>query len=207
MKHPTHSSTHEYARHHEMHVGRRRAHKLVHGKEYARGGHSDEAADRSLFKKMIHEHEQKVHGHKGKHRQDKFARGGRTKKHGDVNIAIVTPHRQGATPVPVPAGAPPPMPAGPPPGMGAGPPGMPPGLPPGGPPMGLRARGGRAYKHGGHVPGGAATKSNLKGWANYAKHGTHLATGGKVKMTAGAATGVGREEQAHSAKRRGHQHP
>src|SRR5579863_5485930 len=59
-------------------------------------------------------------GKKSKPRADKFSRGGRTKKKGDVNIAIMMPHggqRPGAGAPP----ARPPMPAGP---------------PPGGPPMG-----------------------------------------------------------------------
>ena len=61
---------HPYHGHREMHVGHRRAHKLVHGSEYKRGGaaHGDEAEDRALFKKMIHEHDAKVSGHKGKSR-------------------------------------------------------------------------------------------------------------------------------------------
>lgn len=99
-----------------------------------------------------------IHSGKSKHRLDKFARGGRAKRKGDVNVAIVMPHHGERTqPTPfgagiasAPAPAPRAMPGGPPmPPMGGGMPagaGAPPvpggaGLPPG---MGMGGGGGFA---------------------------------------------------------------
>jgi hypothetical protein len=68
--------------------------------------------------------------------------------------------------------------------------------PPGGMP-GMRARGGRT----GHIDG-ESTAADIKAWGKRASKNSY-ARGGKLKMTAGAATGVGREEQAAYMKRKG----
>jgi hypothetical protein len=74
----------------------------------------------------------------------------------------------------------------PPPRPGMPPPGLPPGMPPGGMPM--RARGGK-------VLGGDTTEGNLKKWSKHASANSYF--------RGGAATGVGREEKAEHAKRKG----
>ena len=148
---------HSHAHLREMHPGRKRAHEM--SKHFKRGGkvkHDDEKEDRALFKKMIHEHDTKVHGKKSGGRLDKYARGGRAKGkhkgHTNVNI-VVAPHGPhpavGAAPALPPAPPLPPGGGGP---MGGPPPGMMP--PPGGPPPMKRggkikfARGGKIGKHG-----------------------------------------------------------
>ena len=174
---------HPFASHSENKVAKRRAGGMVKG--FKRGGsvgHSDEAADRKLFKKMISEHDAKAPGRARGGRLDKFARGGKTKgKHGtQVNIAVVAPHGRHPADAGAPGGAAmappkPPMmpPPGPPPG---GPPmGGPPGLPPGGmPPPGMR-------------PPGMMNRGGKVG---------KFARGGKLGMTAGADTGPGRLQKA-----------
>jgi len=145
---------HPFAKHAEERAGKDRAKSFTKG--YKRGGkvHSDEAADKKLFGKMIKQHEKeemKVEGKASGGRLDKFARGGRAKHKGNntkINIVV-------APKGPHPAdGAAPPIPLGPPP-MGGGPlAGPPPGMPPmGGPkPPGMMARGGRL-----HMTAGAET--------------------------------------------------
>lgn len=160
------------AEHHDSKVA---GHKGA--KRYARGGkvHSDEAEDKKLIKKMMHEHD-----------AGKYARGGKVKP-AQTNIAIVMPgaNKPQGMPMPIPAGPPP----GPPPG---GPPPMPPpgaGGGPGMPPM--RARGGK-------VIDGESSKSDIKSWGKRAKSNSY-ARGGRLP-DAGAASGVGREEKAHMHK-------
>ena len=164
--------------------------------------HPDEKQDRALFHKMMAEHEHKSHGSKGHHRVDKRARGGgvKHKKHGDVNVNVVIPHRH-PMPMPAPMAGLPHPPVGAP--MGAPPPGgLPPGFPPvagGGPPgMPPMKRGGRAYKRGGYIEG-ESTAGNIAKWSNRAKKNSveHAARGGR--MTAGAMSGVGRLQKAHKA--------
>lgn len=160
MAHPMHQ--------HREHVKtRQRVHHILKGHKRGGSAHSDEAADKKLFHKLIAEHEKKEMKVEGKlkhtQRLDKYARGGKTKHKGThINIAVVAPHSKspdsGGAPSPtaMPPGLPPggggPLmrrpPVVPPPGMG-GPPGMPPGMPP-------------------------------------------MKRGGKVGMTAGAESGVGR---------------
>ena len=159
---------HPYHAHREHKASHARAKHILGHKHGGRTHHADAAADKKMIGAAIHKHETKMHGHKGHHRLDKFARGGKTKHHTQVNIAVVAPHK-GGSPSPG-AGAPPgagalppgPLPGGPPPG----------GLPPGGPPPGAgmppMKRGGRAYKH-----------------------------GGGIGMTAGADSGEGRLQKAH----------
>lgn len=188
---------HPYQAHKEVHPGRKRAHEM--SKHFKRGGraHSDEAEDKKLFNKLIAKHEgtEAVPGRKAGGRLDKYARGGKTKHGSQVNIAIVSPrgHQRDGAPAPggglpppgggLPPGGPPmpPKPPMPPPGgpMG-GPPGLPPGGPPGMPPPGMKPpgmmkRGGKVYKR-----------------------------GGKVGMTAGADSGVGRKEKARAYGLRPH---
>lgn len=155
-------------------------------KRFARGGkvHSDEAEDKKLIKKMISEHDKD---------KDGYARGGRTKP-SQTNIAIVLggqDKKPPAMPIPIPAGPPPGgAPGGPPPG---GPPMPPPGA--GGPPPGMpmRARGGKVQ--------GEATSANIGKWSKRAETNSY-ARGGRLP-SAGAATGVGREQKAslHKGKR------
>lgn len=159
----------------ETHAGRKRANEMAKG--FKRGGaaHGDEAADRKLFKRMIKEHDEKVPGRASGGRLDKFARGGKTKHGTQVNIAVVAPHgRQGAAPAP--GGILPPAGGGLPPKPPIAPPPPPPGagaMPPPGMMKPPMKTGGRAYKH-----------------------------GGKVHMTAGAFSGVGRLEKArHHGKK------
>lgn len=138
--------------------------------------HADEAEDRAMIAKAVHQHEKKDHpGTKethlkfrdggavpGKPRKEhlgraKHAKGGSVKGKGNhVNVIIAGGHpggMPGPTPGPVGGVAPPPMPMAPPrPPMGpmAGPP-VGAGVPGMGGPPGMRARGGRAYAKGGMV--------------------------------------------------------
>ena len=74
------------------------------------------------------------------------------------------------------------------------PPGGPPGMPPpGGMPGMPRARGGRTI-------GGEATKGNIEKWSARASKNSFARGGGLPK--AGAATGVGRLEEANMVKRK-----
>lgn len=171
MAHPFHS--------HREHSTRK--HRVKHVLGHKRGGaaHSDEAADRKLFKKMIAEHESKVEGHRGHKRMDKRARGGGTKHgkhHTQVNIAVVAPHR-GGPPSPPGLGAPaggggPPLP---PPGGPPKPPMLPPGgaMPPPPPGGGMMKRGGKAYKRGGGIgmtAGSESGEGRLQKARKYSKH-------------------------------------
>lgn len=161
---------HPYEAHRDKHTHERVAH-ITRG--YASGGavrgtgHSDEAADRRLVKKMLAEHERKEMEVEGKlrHRMDRAprrARGGKVKKHGKVNVNVVVAPQQHGAPSPglAPMAGPPPaaVPMRPP---MAGPPGMPPGGPPM-PPPGIRRNGGRAYGKGGAVKPGPAWNEGLK---------------------------------------------
>ena len=161
---------HSHAHLREVHAGRKRVHHILKGHKKGGRVHSDEKEDRKLITKMINEHEgaEKPEGKKSGGRLDKYARGGAAKKkHGNhVNIAII--NGKGQQDAPPALGAPPgglPMPPPKPP-MG-GPPGLPPGLPPGGPGM---------------APPGMKPPGMMK-------------RGGKVHMTAGADSGVGRKQK------------
>lgn len=159
--HPFHSQRgHKTARHRVKHIL----------KGHMRGGHAkheDVAEDKALIKKMIKEHEHKVHGMKKGGRLDKYARGGAAKKkHGtQVNIAVVAPHGRSPSSesaAPAPGGILPPPGGGlpmPPPGGAGLPPGLPPGMPPGmAPRPGMMNRGGTvkpAKMKKGHYTGGA----------------------------------------------------
>src|SRR5215475_11379551 len=73
---------HPYSRHSESAVGHRRAKFLTTGKQYARGGHTDEAEDKKLIKKEIKKYEAEekaVGGSVSSGRLDKRARGGKIK--------------------------------------------------------------------------------------------------------------------------------
>lgn len=150
----------------QHHVEHSRVARIAPGR--ASGGriNSDEAEDKALVKRMVHEHEKhmhkgeketalKAHGGKVKHRLDRVKRasGGRVGKgKTNVTINVLAGGDKGTAPVPLPAPvvATPPMPPRPPmmPPVAAG---APPGL---NPPMGappIRKDGGRAYAKGGKV--------------------------------------------------------
>lgn len=195
---------HSHHLHREHQVSHRRVDHILKGepegaKRHA-GGH---AFSKVTSKSAAEGHDSKVSGKKGVKR---FARGGKVKGHKghQTNIAIVVPHGgaggapgglPGGPMAAPPGGAAPPMPPRPmvPPPGGApgagGPPGMPPGMPPGAPPPGMpmRARGGRID--------GEDTKADNKKWSDRAKTNSYF--------KGGAVTGVGREEKAAHAKRRG----
>jgi hypothetical protein len=179
--------SHPYHEHREHPKGHSRVKHIM--KSGGIASHSDEAADKKLFSKLINEHEKKEMKVEGKVKHSRFARGGKVKHKKDghhTNIAIVVPQKGGANPpsdaMGPQAGAPP-LPPSP---MGA--PALPPGLPPGGPPgMPMRARGGK-------VIGGDASAENLKKWSQRASHNSY-ARGGRLP-TAGAMTGVGRLQKA-----------
>ncbi len=172
---------HPYASHSTGHA---KGGKLLSRCGYASGGHTsdpDAAADRRMIRSAVRQHE--THEHGGEYTPLKLAAGGAAKhkggKHGvKVNINVVQPSRAGLGGGPA-GGAPmmpPPRPMAPPmPPPGAG---MPPGLPPrppvmaGGPPgmgMGMPPRP--------PIPGAGFKR------------------GGGLGMTAGAASGEGREEK------------
>lgn len=147
MSHPHHE-------HRQHKVERERVKHITKG--YAHGGavHADEKADMKLIKHSVKKSALKAHGDKPKHRADKRARGGRTKKKGTtVNIINAPSHPQPGMPpmMPHPPMAPPP---GPPPAMppAAAPPMAPrPMAPPPGMPMrasGGRVKSGPTYKEG-----------------------------------------------------------
>lgn len=169
-----HGSSHSHHAHREHVASHKRVSHILKGHKKGGKVHSDEKEDRALFKKMIAQHEAgetKAEGKKSGGRLDKYARGGKTKgKHGNhVNIAIVNPGKDQAGAMPPPGGMPMPPPKPPmmpPPMPPGGPMGGPPGMPPGMKPPGMMKRGGRTY-----------------------------ARGGKVHMTAGADSGVGRKQK------------
>src|SRR5262245_60131928 len=76
---------HPMSGHKEMHVGHRRAKMLTTGKQYARGGHDDEAEDKKLIKKMLKKEEKTegkaAGGPVASGRLDKKARGGKIGKY------------------------------------------------------------------------------------------------------------------------------
>lgn len=142
---------HPYNKFRQSNVERSRVGEIT--KKYAKGGkvkHSDEAADRKLFHKMMRE--EHIEGDHAKARMDRPRRasGGKVSKKGTTVVNVITGGQQQPPQPPVvmppPAAmAPPPPPPGPPPGglppgagIGPGPGG--PMMPPPGPPM--RARGG-----------------------------------------------------------------
>jgi hypothetical protein len=182
---------HSHHHHREHQVGHRRVHQILKGEPSGAKHHSKSHAFSKVTSKTAAERHDDVHGHKAAKR---YARGGRTKGHKgqQTNIAIVMPHKGQGAPggLPMPPGAAG-LPGGAPP---IPPPGGPPGMPPGGPPPGMppmRARGGRTKEP---RIDGEATEGNLKGWAKRA--------GSNSYFRGGAATGVGREEKAHRAKRK-----
>lgn len=164
---------HSHHAHREHVVAKKRVHHILKGHKRGGAAHPDEAQDRKLFKKMLKEHDAKVHGKKSGGRLDKYARGGKTKgKHGNhVNIAIVAPHgagQQGAAPaapgvLPPPGGGlPPKPPMMPPPGAGG---------PPGGLPPGMMKRGGKVPMKAGAITGeGRKEKKKAYGLKPLPKH-------------------------------------
>jgi hypothetical protein len=170
-------------------------------------GHSDEAEDRMMVKKMVKKPALKLkdggvaEGDAPKPRADRLARGGKARgKHGkphtQVNVIVAGQHPK-PVPVPVPVGAnaapggaPMPMP---PPGAGPGGPPMP---PDGGPPMGLK-RGGRAKgsKPEKTEPFGSQ-REPIKGLPDgMFKKGGRTAKKFPVPMSAGSGGGKGRLEK------------
>jgi len=158
-------------------------------KRGGRAKHADAAQDKALFQSMMAGagDDSSPSGQARGGRLDKFARGGRArgkgkdKAHNQINV-VIAPHkkdRDGGGGLP--AGA---MPPGPPPMPPPGPPmgGMPPpGGPPGGLPPGLAGLGGGGPRPPMGPPG--PPRPGMK-------------RGGKVPMTGGAETGVGRKEKA-----------
>lgn len=142
---------HSHHAHRAHHVSKSRAKHILGHKRG--GGVGSEAHGKAIAKKMgrlAHEMERheaaEMHGHKGKGRLDKRARGGgvKGKHHTQVNV-IVAPHKGSPS-----------LGAGAPAGPGALPPAPPPGGPPMAPPPGAGGmppmkRGGRTYKRGGGV--------------------------------------------------------
>lgn len=146
----------------------------------------------------------------GRKSLSRFARGGKVRPRGNVNVNILMPQSGGQDhpqPIPIPIPAPPPGPPG-----GGGPPMVP---PPGGPPMPppmMRARGGRIKKQ----TGGAADRAtNLEndtpstplstvpdemrrraGSNGNVAGKAGRASGGRIHMTAGAESGKGRLQKA-----------
>jgi hypothetical protein len=201
---------HSHHMHREHQVGHRRVHHILKDEPSGSKEHSTRHAFSKVTSKTGAEaHDAFVGGMKAPKR---YARGGRTKKGHQTNIAIVVPQHGAAGgptgPIPgpgapPPGGAPPmmakPPMAGPPPGAApGGPPGMP-GLPPGMPPPPMRKHGGRVHKAGGGSMAGESNKANLKSWAKEASKNSY-AKGGfvKAKMVdgAGALSGAGRLEKA-----------
>jgi hypothetical protein len=190
---------HPYHEHHEHKKSHSRVSNMLKGEHEGAMQHASSHA----FSRVTSKGEADAHEHKisGKKTIGRFARGGKVKGKGhQTNIAIVVPHHGAAGGGPA-GGPPPPMPpmGGPPPGMppGGPPPGMPPGgpggpppgMPPGMPPM--RARGGK-------VLSGIASADNLKSWAERASSHSYARGGGLP--TAGAATGVGRIQEANMVR-------
>jgi hypothetical protein len=186
---------HSHHMHREHQVSHRRVHHILkHEPEGAK-----EHSHRHAFSKVTSKTAAVHHGSKvsGDAAPKRFARGGKVKGHksGHQTNIIVVPHHQATPPAGPMAGgpaAPPPAGAGLPPGGPAGgPPGMP---PPGMPPPGMRARGGK-------VIDGESTKGNIAKWAKHASSNSYKRGGGLP--TAGAATGVGRIQEANLVKRKG----
>lgn len=199
MAHPTH---------HSMKVQGHRDHAEK-VESLAGVSKAEHKADASMIKKAVMEHEEHMHpgqkptrlklktggvaeGEKAPKRLDRAAGGRASKKKGGTNVnVIIAPQGGGAgagampphPPMPIPgAGGPPPPGAGAPPGLPPG--GMPP-RPPMGPPVGAGVpgmaphnRGGRAYAKGGALKDGFGEDKDI---------GVH--------MTAGAASGEGRDEK------------
>lgn len=175
-------ANHPYNQHREQQVAHRRVNTILSGSPAGAKKHAEGQAFSKITSKSAAVRDDDVRGHSAPKR---YASGGKVKAKGDTTINIVIPGG-GKPPMP-----PPPMPiGGPPPGPGPGlpPPGGMPGMPPGGPPPGMpmRASGGRVD--------GLATKAGIAKSAARAKANSY--------MRGGAATGVGREEKAESAKRK-----
>jgi hypothetical protein len=186
---------HSHHHHREHQVSHRRVHHILkHEPDGAKQHAHRHAFSKITSKTAAEHHDAQVSGKKAVKR---YKRGGKVKGH-QTNIAIVMPHHQGA-PSP---GGPGPMagpPPGLPPGLGGGPGGPPPpGAGPGGPPMPPPMM----HKRGGKVIDGESTKADIKKWGKRAKSESY-ARGGAAWQTAGAATGVGREEQARHMKKKG----
>lgn len=202
---------HSHHLHREQQVAHRRVAHILKDEPSGSKAHSkSHAFSKVTSKSAANGHDEFVAGRKSG--SNRYARGGKVKgKKGghETNIAIVMPHHPAGPPSagPMAGAAPPPMAAAPAPmpGMKPGlpPPGAggPPGMPPGGPPMPMRKSGGRVGKARGGSIDGEATPANIKSWSKRASDNSY-ARGGGTKLTAGAASGVGREEQAARAKRR-----
>lgn len=147
--------------HHEARATNRAKLKAITGHSVLGRPHIAEGQASKAFAKSFHGHaEHKAHGGKAHHRLDRRARGGKTKKHGNVNIAIVHkshPDFMPAGGMGAPLGGAP----MPPPGLAGGmpPPGAMP--PPGGMPGMPQKRGGRTYRKGGAVHSDVAEDKKL----------------------------------------------
>lgn len=168
--------------HRAHHVQKDRVKHIV-GKAAGGSAHSDEAADKSLIRKMVKKTAMRADGGAVKARADKVSRakGGRVK--GTTVNVIVAPKGQDNPAAPAMA-APPPMPPKPPmmpppaapgPAMAAAAPGL------GGmPPLPPRSDGGRAYKKGG------AVKGKMSGEKKHGKHAKPF----KMRAAGGPVSGA-----------------
>ena len=222
MAHPHRSQAHESSR------AKFKAITGTHGGGHAHAGssHMLKAGEHGVLKKWsghhkTHKADEHAHGGRSKARADKYARGGhvkgKDKSPKNVTINITQPSHgadAGRPPIPPPmppagppsGGAPPMPPGGGVPPMGGAPGGMPGGAP-GANPLAQLGKG-MGFKRGGKVPHAnkaqpGDSRYDLSHWRDYAaKDRPKRASGGGIKMTAGAMSGVGRLEQAEHEKRK-----